>query len=82
MSPDDPVFFERGKPTYQRHLAIQIVKSLYPPDSGDNQTAAVGQRLLEAARREVKVKSWQNEPTQVLVRLAQLCQEEEKKIAP
>ena len=56
-----------------RKQAIQTISGLYPADSQYQDTAAVGQQLLEQAEREVN--SWQNKPTNVLVRYAQLCED-------
>jgi hypothetical protein len=51
--------------------AIEIIQSLYPADSEYPSTAAVGAKLLKRAQDEVC--SWRTEPTDVLIRYAQLC---------
>ena len=58
-----------------RDYAIEVINSLYPPDSEFPDTAAIGQELLEQARNEVN--GWQTEPTEVLIRLAELCIQKE-----
>ncbi len=59
-----------------REDAIREIESLYPADSEYETTALIGQSLLEQAKRE-KMSGWRAEPTEVLIRYAQLCQEEE-----
>lgn len=58
-----------------RTEAIKHIEMLYPPDSQYQATAAIGNRLLEQAKREVE--SWRTLPTEVLVRFAELCIEED-----
>lgn len=60
-----------------RTEAIQIIRSLYPPDADYPQTAAIGQKLLEQARRDCA--SWENEPDAILFRLAALNLQRENK---
>ena len=54
-----------------REEAIQHIKSLFPADSEYEDTAEIGQELLERAKHEVS--GWQTEPTEVLIRYAELC---------
>ena len=60
-----------------RDQAIDTIKALYPADSEYPDTAEIGQKILEQAKREVA--GWQTEPTEVLIRYAQLCIQEENK---
>ena len=60
-----------------RERAIRDIENLYPPDSPYDPT--IGQELLEQARRECN--DWRNEPTPVLIRLAQLCRDLESRQA-
>jgi len=55
----------------EREEAIDKIEMLFPADSEYQDTAEVGQRLLDQAKREVS--GWRTEPTEVLVRYAQLC---------
>ena len=59
-----------------REEAISQIESLYPPDSPSEGSAQIGQELLAQAKEEL---GWRAEPTEVLIRLAQLCIEEEYK---
>lgn len=54
-----------------REQAIANIEGLYPADSQYEQTAEIGQKLLEQAKREVK--GWRTEPTPVLIRYAEIC---------
>jgi hypothetical protein len=54
-----------------RKQAIQDIMFLYPPDSDYPDTAAIGQKLLEQAKRDCA--SWKNEPDAVIFRLRELC---------
>ena len=54
-----------------REEAIQQIEGLFPADAEYEDTAEIGQQLLEQAKREVS--GWRTEPTEVLVRYAQLC---------
>ena len=54
-----------------RDEAIEIIELLFPADSEYPDTAVLGQKLLKQARREVT--GWKTEPTEVLIRYAQLC---------
>ncbi len=54
-----------------REQAIANIEGLYPADSQYIQTAEIGKKLLEQAKMEVQ--GWRNEPTEVLIRYAQLC---------
>lgn len=60
-----------------REQAIAEIEGLFPADSQYQDTAEVGQRLLEQAKREVH--GWRTEPTEVLVRYAELCMTEENR---
>lgn len=58
-----------------REYAVEVIENLYPADADYPDTAEVGQELLEQAKREVA--GWRTEPTEVLIRYAQLCLERE-----
>ena len=60
-----------------RERAIEIIKFLYPANSQYKKTSEIGQKLLEQAK--IDTASWENEPTTVLIRYAELCIEEERK---
>ncbi len=60
-----------------RNKAIQDIENLYPPDSDFPVTAAIGQELLEQAKRDCV--SWKNEPDAVIFRLRDLCIQRENK---
>ena len=62
-----------------REYAIEVINSLYPPDCEFPDTAAIGQELLEQARNEVQ--GWRTEPTEVLIRFAELCIQKENEQA-
>lgn len=62
-----------------RNEAIQIIEGLFPADAGHPDTAEVGQKLLEQAKREAC--GWRSEPDAVLIRYAELCQNEERRQA-
>ena len=55
-----------------REHAIETILALYPADAEYTDTAKIGQELLERAKREVA--GWRTEPTEVLIRYAQLCE--------
>lgn len=59
-----------------RQEAINHIESLFPPDSPYENTATIGRQLLEQARRDIS--GWRNESDQVLIRLAQLCLEQDQ----
>jgi len=61
----------------KRQKAIDIIKNLFPTDAPYPKTAGIGQRLLAQAKQEVV--GWEIEPTEVLIRYAQLCIEEDYK---
>jgi len=61
----------------EREEAISIIKNLFPADAPYSNTAEIGQKLLEQAKREIM--GWETEPTEVLVRYAQLCITEENR---
>ena len=56
-----------------REQAIQTIEGLFPADSPYN--PEFGQKLLDQAKREVC--GWRTEPTEILIRYAQLCEAEE-----
>ena len=58
-----------------REEAIQVIEGLFPCDSPYEETNKVGEKLLSQAKREVN--GWRTEPTEVLIRYAQLCISEE-----
>ena len=60
-----------------RQEAINIISAMYPADSQHPDAAQIGQKLLEQAKREIA--PWRVEPTEILVRYAMLCIEEEEK---
>ncbi len=60
-----------------RDEAIAIIEGLYPADSDYKATAAIGQGLLARAEREVN--GWRDKPDTVLIRYAELCEQEEDK---
>lgn len=61
-----------------RDRAIQIINALYPVGSEYPDTNAIGEELLAQAKREVRSGlTWQDEPTPVLIRYAELCEQRE-----
>jgi len=58
-----------------REQAIQQIEGLFPTDSQYEETNKIGERLLAQAKREVE--GWRTEPTEVLIRYAELCHAEE-----
>ena len=58
-----------------RRNAIDTIEALYPADSAYEGTAEVGEKLLAQAKREVQ--GWRTEPTEILIRYAQLCVQED-----
>ena len=54
-----------------RKEAISHIENLYPADCEYEDTATIGKQLLEQAKSEVA--GWRTEPTEVLIRYAQLC---------
>lgn len=59
-----------------REKAIETIEMLYPADCEYLDTAEIGQKLLEQAKQEVA--GWRTEPTEVLIRYAELCRQKEK----
>ena len=59
-----------------REQAIQQIEGLFPTDSQYEETNKIGERLLAQAKREVV--GWRTEPTEVLIRYAELCLVEER----
>lgn len=57
-----------------REEAIEVIEQLYPADSAYESTAAIGQRLLIAAR----AMEWRNESDTVLFEYCRLCGEKRK----
>lgn len=64
----------------KRRKSWSVIESSFPPDSENSTTAVIGKSLLERARWEVGV-SWRTEQPEVLVRFAELCQQEERRQA-
>jgi len=62
----------------QRQQAIETIKALFSPDAEDQATATFGHCIINRARREVG--NWRREPTEVLVRAAELCRETEEEL--
>lgn len=54
-----------------REEAIQLIEGLFPADSQYEKTNEVGEKLLAQAKREIN--GWRTEPTEVLIRYAELC---------
>ena len=61
----------------QRARAISIIEGLFPTDSEYVGTNSIGKRLLQQAKDELN--NWRNEPTNILIRYAQLCEQEENR---
>ena len=59
----------------ERNKAIATIEALFPADAEYPRTAVVGCRLLEQAKKELA--GWRTLPTPVLIRYAQLCEDEE-----
>jgi len=74
---NDPDPQSRCCPICIRERAIRDIERLYPPDSPFD--CSIGQELLERARRECN--DWRHEPTPVLVRLAELNRELDRRQA-
>jgi capsule polysaccharide export protein KpsE/RkpR len=55
--------------------AISIIENTFPIDSQYPESREIGKRLLEQA--ETEVNNWRNKPLEVLVRYAELCQQED-----
>ena len=53
--------------------AINIIESMYPPDSDNKKTAKIGKHLLEQAKLECF--PWRNEADNILIRFAELSRE-------
>jgi len=60
-----------------RKKAIETIEALFPADSGYIGTAEIGEELLAQAKREMQ--GWRTEPTEILIRYAELCVEREKR---
>ena len=60
-----------------RDEAITTINELYPADSKFDDTAAIGQELLDKAQQMYA--NWRNEPDKVLFEYARLCIATEKK---
>jgi hypothetical protein len=52
-----------------RNEAISTIEALYPPDT------ETGEKLLQQAKNDCN--SWKNLPDEILLRYADLCQQEE-----
>lgn len=60
--------------TMIRDEAVSTIEALYPTDSEYPDTNKVGANLLAEAQQLVaKVRTWRDEPTEVLVKYAELC---------
>lgn len=67
---------------FNREEAILYIEGLFPPDCEYPDTSAIGERLLEQAKRETGfTDNWRNLPDNVIARFAQLCIAEEKRQA-
>lgn len=62
-----------------RAKLIQIIDSLFPADSEYVGPRDIGKRLLQQAKDDVN--NWRNESIEVLARYAELCEQEETRIA-
>ena len=60
-----------------RNKAIRAIEALFPADSEYIGTAEIGEELLAQAKREMQ--GWRTEPTEILIRYAELCVEREKR---
>lgn len=60
-----------------KNEAISIIEGLYPADDDNYKTAEIGKRLLEQA--EMELNNWRSKPLEILVRYADLCQQEDTK---
>lgn len=61
-----------------RDEAINTIEALYPTDCEFANTNEVGRNLLAEAQRLVrKTPTWRDEPTEVLIKYAELCREYE-----
>ncbi len=60
-----------------RQQAISTIEALYPIDSQYKETTAIGERLLAQAKRECE--DWRNLPDAILLRYANLCEQEEER---
>jgi len=58
-----------------KEQAIANIEGLYPADSQYEQSREIGKKLLEQAKMEIQ--GWRSEPTEVLIRYAELCMEKE-----
>jgi len=61
-----------------RKEAIETIEIPYPADSEYQDTAEIGQKLLDQAKHEIT--GWRTEPTEVLVKYAHLCIQKENNI--
>jgi hypothetical protein len=57
--------------------AINIIEALYPADSQYKDSRETGKALLQQAKEELN--NWRNEPPEVLIRYAELCQQKENR---
>ena len=60
-----------------REEAIATIEGLYPTDSQYERTNEIGRDLLRQAKEQVQ--GWRSEPTEVLIRYAELCQAMEER---
>ena len=62
----------------KRDEAIKTIEGLLPADSEYPDTANLGKKFLEQAKNEIN--NWRDQPTNVLIRYAQLCSEYDESI--
>lgn len=67
----------KGEGKMNREQAIQTIEGLFPTDSEYETTNEIGKRLLQQAKDELN--NWRNEPTNILLRYAELCIREENR---
>jgi hypothetical protein len=60
----------------RRVQALVTIESTYPPDSVDEKTREVGQKLLGEAIMNAGV-NWRDTSTEIIVEFARLCKAEE-----
>ena len=59
-----------------REQVIREIEALFPADSIYEETAAIGQQLLEQAKR--RAEDWRNLPDAVLFEYMRLCREADR----
>jgi len=60
-----------------RNKATRTIEALFPADAEYIDTVEIGQKLLDQAKSEMQ--GWRTEPTEILIRYAELCVEREKR---